>query len=145
MKKVFLVVICAVCMLLSGCNTEKPTIEEYTNKDIQRVNIYHEEDGSYRSVWIYLDECKRTVTIYSDTKQVVEDEYAYGDELEEFIRENIFSKNTSVGGGAAGNDNDEQKVLWQLKVVFSDGESESWYDFDEYPEYWDDLMLLIEK
>ncbi len=145
MRKIFLVMICAVCMLLSGCNTEKPTLEEYANKDIQRVKIYYEEDGCYRSVWINLDEGKRTVTIYSDTKQVNEDEYVHGDELEKFIRENIFGKNTSVGGGAAGNDNDEQKVLWQFKVIFSDGESESWYDFDEYPEYWDDLMLLIEK
>lgn len=145
MKKVLLTVICAVCMLLSGCNTEKATLEEYMNKDIQRVNIYYEEGGCNRSVWIYLEEEKRTVTIYSDTKQVVEDEYANGEELEKFIKENILSKNVSVEGGTAGNDNDEQKVLWQLKVVFSDGESETWYDFDKYPEYWDDLMLLIEK
>ena len=137
--------ICAVCMLLSGCNTEKVNLEEYMNKDIQRVKIYYEEDGCYCSVWIYLDEGKRTVTIYSDTKQVNEDEYAHGEELEKFIKENILSKSVSAVGGTVDNDNDEQKVLWQLKVVFSDGESESWYDFDKYPEYWDDLMLLIEK
>ena len=145
MKRKILVLLCVLCILLTGCNKEKNSKEDYMNKVIEKVIVYYEKEGFNCSVWIYMDKGERKIAVYSEPEQVTEGKYNYVDELKTFIRERIIDSEKKFESGSSSGNQDDQKLLWRIRIVFSDGERVSLSSLDDYPEYWNDLVQLIEK
>ena len=115
------------------------------NKEIEKVIVYYEKEGFNCSVWIYMDKGERKIAVYSEPEQVTEGKYNYVDELKTFIRERIIDSEKKFESGSSSGNQDDQKLLWRIRIVFSDGERVSLSSLDDYPEYWNDLVKLIEK
>lgn len=145
MKRKILVLLCVLCILLTGCNKEKNSKEEYMNKEIEKVIVYYEKEGISCSVWIYMDKGERKIAVYSEPEQVTEDKYNYVDELKTFICERIIDSEKKFESGSSSGNQDDQKLLWRIRIVFSDGERVSLSSLYDYPEYWNELVQLIEK
>ena len=92
------------------------------NKEIEKVIVYYEKEGFNCSVWIYMDKGERKIAVYSEPEQVTEGKYNYVDELKTFIRERIIDSEKKFESGSSSGNQDDQKLLWRIRIVFSDGE-----------------------
>lgn len=147
------IILVFICCCLCGCMWSNDEKRNYDNiiegtesmvNDMQKIIVSYEKDVKTQiEIAINLQTGKRVKSIITDTIEESEDTYSNTVELETLISEKILS---SMNENKKQSLSDDQKVIWSVKVRYKNSNEMFYqYGFEEYPEYWGELIEMIEK
>lgn len=132
-------------ILMCGCGSDNKKGEQtMVVEEMDWMTIgYSQDSDTSIEVTIDFEENKKEKRIIS--KGITEEVTSYDkcEEIKKFVKDRIVGGVEDGKTGVAGN-SDDKKVLWSIQIVSGD-ESVNLYGYEDYPEYWDDLMELIEE
>lgn len=121
----------------SVCNGE----EKQMDGKLDRFTLtYQKNESETVRVIVKFEEATKTEKIFSGESKSSTTEYDKLEELENFINDRILSAEEE--NSEKHSRKDDQKILWQIQIVY-DSETKHFQSFTEYPEYWDELLVLL--
>ena len=144
MYRKFILLIVSLLFLLCGCSDSKEN-NAIENEEIKKVVIYYYSDTKRKlGNDVELDLTKEGECVkYSNYYDETEKQYKIHniDDIKNFILKNIFDYEPK-DNRSINDKSDEKQILWSISVITNlDGYGFS--DYDEYPDYWDELWELI--
>lgn len=116
-------------------------------EDITHMEVSFSKDNSTRII-IDIDFVKNEREYSTITKKIEKEvsPYTRGEELLSFINTRILKQN-SGDSGQDGSKSDDKEVIWSIRIwcgeeviIFNNVNEGT----EDYPEYWEDLMLLLD-
>ena len=142
-KKLILLTV-GLVLFLCGC-VKNDKISNTPDREITGLIIrYYSDSDRKLSNKVEIDLTDKGAYIkYSNSYNEIEKQFIIQniDEIKDFVKNNILVS-IKKGENRKGNNSDEQKVLWRIRVL-TEEDSCNYSGFDEYPEYWEELWELI--
>ncbi len=133
-NKLFLLILFSFIVVSCGKVVSEDELEGIS------VTFYENDKGTTIEIDFATNGIK--VLEYAEETQEVEYTFEKSQEVKEFIIDNILIKKNN----SKSKNNDTSKVLWHI-VVWAKSENYSYIGLegiDEFPDYWTDLMELID-
>lgn len=128
-------------------NQKEKGVKSMNVEEITYMEVSFSKDNSTR-IMIDIDFVKNEREYSTITKKIEKEvsPYTRGEELLSFINTRILKQN-SGDSGQDGSKSDDKEVIWSIRIwcgeeviIFNNVNEGT----EDYPEYWEDLMLLLD-